>query len=535
MTPWNHQTLSRSDRGYGSTMNPRTSFLVLALSASSLAAQVPSDLPQRPSPQVTLSLAEALSQARINSPAYRQAQNDAAPAGWAVRNAYGDLIPQLSVNGGFGYTGSGQSSFGGSLFNQTSPSLSSSYGISLNMTLNGSVLTAPAVQQANQRATDADIQTAARTLENDVTAQYLTALQAMAQTDVAHQQVARNREFLALAQARFEVGQGTLLDVRQAEVTLGQSELDVLRNTQAENEAKLELLRRMGVELPVPVTELGLSETFSVTEPTLELQALLAMAEDGNPTLRSTRARERAAVWGARAARSQYLPSLNVSASWNGFTQEFTNSGLLLDRALNSAMQNASNCEFQNALIGQLPGGGVPGFPNMGMVADCNDFAGLDATGESLLPENHAAIVNSNNVWPLDFTTQPFRASVSISLPIFTGFSRTLSVSRANAQREDAEEVVRATRLQVRAAVQARYLEVQTSHRAIAVQDANQRSAREQLELARERFRLGNGSALEVADAQAAVSRAEADYVNAVYAYHRALAAIEFAVGRPLR
>ncbi len=67
------------------------------------------------------------------------------------------------------------------------------------------------------------------------------------------------------------------------------------------------------------------------------------------------------------------------------------------------------------------------------------------------------------------------------------------------------------------------------------MQDANQRAAREQLALARERFRLGNGSSLEVADAQAATARAEADYVNAVYTYHKAIAALEFAVGRPLR
>ena len=33
----------------------------------------------------------------------------------------------------------------------------------------------------------------------------------------------------------------------------------------------------------------------------------------------------------------------------------------------------------------------------------------------------------------------------------------------------------------------------------------------------------------------AAVARVEGDYVNAVYAYHKAIAALEYAVGRPLR
>ena len=45
----------------------------------------------------------------------------------------------------------------------------------------------------------------------------------------------------------------------------------------------------------------------------------------------------------------------------------------------------------------------------------------------------------------------------------------------------------------------------------------------------------GAGTALEVSDAQNAVQQAEGDYVNAVYDYHKAIAALEAAVGRPLR
>ena len=46
---------------------------------------------------------------------------------------------------------------------------------------------------------------------------------------------------------------------------------------------------------------------------------------------------------------------------------------------------------------------------------------------------------------------------------------------------------------------------------------------------------MGVGNSLEVSDAQTAVQRAEGDYVTAVYSYHRAIAALEAAVGRTLR
>jgi outer membrane protein TolC len=510
--------------------------LVLVLAPARLAAQAVPQIPlDRPAPKVTVSLAEALGQARANSPAYRQVLNDAGPAGVAVRNAYGKLLPTFGVGGNVGYSGDGKSTFGGETFNQVSAAVTSGYGMQLDLNISGSTILGPGTQKANQRAVEEDILSAGIGLNNDITAQYLSVLQAAAQADVARQQVRRNSEFLELAKARFQVGQATLLDVRQAEVTKGQSEVQLLQAVQTENEAKIELVRRMGVELPVPVSEMALSDSFALSEPRYDLQMLLKTADEENPTLRALRAREDASRASARSAKSQYLPSLSASAVWQGYTQEFTNTGLLLNGQVASAKVRAANCTFQNDLIGALPGGGIPGYPNGGQVPDCKSFAGLDATGEALNPELEQALLARNNVWPLDFNNQPFRANLQISVPIFQGFSRNLDVARANAAREDAEETTRARRLQVLSDVQARYLGLQAAWQATAVQSSNRSAAREQLQLAQERFRLGSGNALEVTDAQAAVARAEGDYVNAVYAYHKAIAALEYAVGRPLR
>ena len=78
--------------------------------------------------------------------------------------------------------------------------------------------------------------------------------------------------------------------------------------------------------------------------------------------------------------------------------------------------------------------------------------------------------------------------------------------------------------------VRARHLGLVAAYRAIAVQQANRVSARDQLRLAQDRYRLGAGTSLEVSDAQSAVQQAEGDYVNAVYVYHKAIAALEAAV-----
>jgi outer membrane protein len=486
-----------------------------------------STLPSRPAPTVTLSLQEAIDQARANSPVYRQTLNDAAPARWGVRNAYGSFLPTVAVAGDLGYVGEGESSIGGGFTVGTSAFLTSGYSLGVNWQLDGRVISGPGQAKALQRATEEDISGAGINLRADITTQYLNALQATAQVDVARQQVARNADFLSLAKARYQVGQATLLDVRQAEVTKGQSDVALLRAVLVENEAKLDLLRRMGVEPPVTVDQVGLTDSFPVTPPEFKVDELLQLAEEQNPLLRSLRARQDAATWNVRAARSEFLPTLSVQAGWSGFTQEFTDENVLLGQSLTSSQQDASRCQFDNQVRTALDLGG--------QTPDCFGAFGLNSTGTALNDNVATSIRNANNVFPFDYTGQPFQANLRISLPIFTGFSRSLRVSQARAQELDADEEVRARRLQVRSDVQARHLGLQTAYQAIAVQEANRAAARDQLRLAQDRYRLGAGTSLEVSDAQNAVQQAEGDYVNAVYSYHKAVAALEAAVGRPLR
>jgi outer membrane protein len=352
-------------------------------------------------------------------------------------------------------------------------------------------------------------------------------LQAHAQVEVARQQVRRNQDFLELARARYKVGQATLLDVRQAEVTKGTSDVALLRAVQAGYEARLELLRRMGIEPPVAIDRIVLSDSFPVTAPSVQLDSLLALAEQHNPALRSLRAREHAADLDVRAAKTDFLPSLSFRAGWSGFTQQYTNEGQLLGQSLGQAQSQAADCQYNNSVRSALSLGGE--------VPNCYAAFGLVDGGAALLDPVSNQIRQQNSVFPFRYTGQPFSANLVLSLPIFTGFSRSLRLSQARAQQDDADEEVRARRLAVRSDVQARYLALQTTYQAIAVQAASRDAARDQLRLAQDRYRLGAGTALELSDAQNAVQQAEGGYITSVYDYHKAVAALEAAVGRSLR
>jgi len=465
-----------------------------------------------------LSLADAIAIARDQNPAYRQALNNRGPAAWGVRGAYSSLlIPSVTTAAGMSYTGPGSQTFLSSSFTQSVSTVSSFYDLSLSWQWSGTTFSQPWLAKAQQHAVDADIAGAANALATGITQQYLTVLQTRDQAEVARRMVARNEEFLKLAQARFNVGQATLIDVRQAQVARGQAEVALLRAETAVSVEKLRLFEQMGVTPPTDIQTVQLTDTFLVQTPAWQLPDLLTMAEQQNPALKALRARERAAAWGVRAATSTYGPSVSLSAGWSGFTQQFTNVDPIIQSQEFAFGQEKTACDQDNVIRAN---NGVP-------LKDCSIFVWGS--------QNEQALRAQNSVFPWNFTKQPFQARLSISLPLFTNFSRTQRISEARAQHGDMEEAVRARGLAVQTEVSQAFLTLQTAFRTTGLQDTNRSAAREQLQLATERYRVGSGTFFELLDAQVASLRAESDYVNAIYDYHKALAALEAAVGRSLR
>lgn len=515
--------ITSSNQKTPSMQGPRAVFVLLALAA--LPRVGGAQRPALPSVPQALSLRDAIDIALAYSPSYRQVENDRSPAAWGVRNAYGSFLPNFNASYGVNYSGSGTQTFLTDQFVQPSATVGSDYSLSLSMTISGRTFMQPGLAKAQLRAAEAGIDGAAITLESGIQRQYLTVLQALAQVELAELQLTRNEEFLRLARARFDVGQNTMLDVRQAEVARGQSEVALLQARQAVTVEKLRLFEQMGVPAPEDPSVVALSDTFPIVKPHWQLGELLREAEQRNPDLEALRAREAAAYAGERAAKSSWLPTLSLSAGWSGFTQQFTNGAFLVDQARLNAESQLQSCQSQNLIVADVntrlgPGQQIP-------PSNCAMFMFSDA--------NAADIRAQNDVFPFDFRSQPFQARATVSLPIFSQFSRSLEISQAAVRADDAQESVRQRALQVRTAVSQAYYGLLTAYETIRIQESNQVAAREQLRLATERYRVGSGTFFELLDAQLAALRAEADYINAVYSYHQAIAILESAVGRPLR
>ena len=140
-----------------------------------------------------------------------------------------------------------------------------------------------------------------------------------------------------------------------------------------------------------------------------------------------------------------------------------------------------------------------------------------------------------NKAFPFDFTKNPLSLNLSVSLPVFQGFTRQRQVEQAEASAADASHLRRQEELRLRTAVTQSLDNLQSSYRAVQIEERNQDLATQRLTEARQRYEVGNTSILELMDAQTSLTTAQRDYLIAVYDFHQALVALQAATGRTLR
>lgn len=466
-----------------------------------------------------LSLEQALGLAREHNPDFRVQETQIQTADLQVRGARGDLLPSASVSNSYGYQASGERRVGSVALGTQPDFYSSSYGLSLSYSMNGTSLLRPSQARAQARAAEARVDGAAVGLRAQVTEAYLSVLQADAQVRQAETALARTRLNVLQARAQVQVGVGTPLDIRRAEVQEGQAEVQLVQSQNQAMATRLGLARLLGVALQEDVR---LVTEFELFDPALDVDALLAQAMDTNPVLRASRLSVEATEVGVRQAQTRYLPSFSLSAGVSGSIFQAGNLNPLIAQELTSQAGRYESC-LQDNRIRDLLGD------------DPRNCAGLDPADPGVEAAIRSGIEERNSGFPFGYRRQPLSMSLSFSLPLFTGFSRRQAVEEARVATSNAREQVRAEELRLRSEVGTAVRFVETARRIVELQERIRATATEELRMAQERFRLGLASSLEVADAQANLSQAERDEINALYDFHKSMAALESLVGGALR
>lgn len=484
--------------------------LVLPLAAVALSFQAA--VAQAPT---SLTLDEAIQLARRNNPLYLQTVNSRRSADAQLRTAYAALLPSVSANLNGRLQKTGQQFIQGVALQNNSDVLQSSYGINLSYTLSPDVWFGPRQANAAQNAAEADVTGMQESLRATVTERYLVVLRSQALAALQDTLVLTAKGQLELARARQSVGAATILDVRTAEVALGRAEIAAL---QAKNTAEVNMLRLfewLGVAQPDSV---ALTTRFEIADVRFNLDSLQDLARRTNPALNATKQREHQATMALRSAQGRYLPSLSFFTGWGGNSSAFADEDVAVAQAQASVEGRREGCFSEDSLraaagMARLTCGALPTWS----------------------PALEAAARSQNQRFPFDFTSAPRSYAVQISMPLFDNLQREQRLQDAIYRRNDAKYNVRARELLTTSNVTEAYRNLQTARRTVELNEINAAAAREQLTFAEERYRVGAATFLDVTTSRGTFEQAQIDRLNAVYDYHRFFAALEAAVGRPLR
>jgi len=157
-------------------------------------------------------------------------------------------------------------------------------------------------------------------------------------------------------------------------------------------------------------------------------------------------------------------------------------------------------------------------------VSYANGYTGLDSLGRlGVVPWSTTQSYLNN--WALRF---------SLSWTLFNGFSREANQVSASVQRDVAQTQAADARRQVNAQLTQQLAALSTAYAQIGIARANVAAATEALRVQQERYRLGAATLLDELTAEANLTQAEVNQVQARYNYLIARAQLEALVGHSL-
>ncbi|HEX7241167.1 MAG TPA: TolC family protein [Longimicrobiaceae bacterium] len=462
-----------------------------ALCAAAVPAAAGAQHPAIPAGPRALTLEDALSLARRHNPSVAQSANEVRLAGMSVRSAYGELLPSLSLSNSFGYVAPGERRIGSVSLGEQPSIYSSNYGVSASYSFGMGKLAQPRIARAEAREAERRSAGSTAALATDVTRRYIAVLQAQARVRQAEREIVRSDEHMRQGQAQAAAGLTSPLDRKRAQVQRSQVEVRRLQAVRTLRTEVVALGRVLGVTVD---PEVELTSRFTVFEPRWLGDELVEAAMRNNPALSAATGSVETARARVSAARAAYLPTFSLSVNMTGWIQSAGDLEMLVEQRLG---------------------------------------------GRTVTPEVEAEVRErvrrENQGFPFAYNRQPLSASATVSLPVFQGFGRGTQVERSRAAVEDAEGRRRAEQLRVYAEVTAALANLRSGYELARAQANVRELAAEELELARQRLRLGAAHEMPVIEAQTRLAQAELDEIDAVYSFHQTLADLETLVGSSLR
>ena len=129
------------------------------------------------------------------------------------------------------------------------------------------------------------------------------------------------------------------------------------------------------------------------------------------------------------------------------------------------------------------------------------------------------------------FNSHNFSAGLTLSIPIFSGFSTQNAIQIAEVDAMNYELQVSDTERLIKQNLQKSFLDLEAAKKLLVVTEKNVKAAEENLKIEQEKYNLGAGKLLDVLIANTAFQNAQTNYMNAQFFYIRTSEELQYNLG----
>jgi outer membrane protein TolC len=462
---------SRSRRG-GSPNRLDAALVAAALLAASALPVRSQQLQQVPP---TVSLEEAIALGLRNSPQHLTTTNDVDVSRAAVRTAWMQLVPTVTLNASVGAnyreTQTALDEFGQPL-QQPRPLITKTSSSSQSINVGGITLFDGwrtwrniDIAELNTEVARLGVENSANTLRASITRAYFQAVTAESRIELEEQLLQSARDRLYLVEQQFRIAAARQTDLLGAELAVSQQEQSLAAARASVSQQQLALMQAMGMRGGVGV-QLTTAVPEVIDPSSIDDDALVGRATTSNPQIRQAVTTLDVREKDVANARAERLPTLNL---------------------------------------------GLPGY-SWG-----EQRRGLFDAWDELGAPNRS-----------------FNIGLSASMPVFNRFQTSQQIQAAEAQEQDQRYTIQQQRLQLETDVRSGLIDLQQRYNDLVLQQRNADLAQLRLDLAQEEYRLGATTFTELQQIIDQHANAQRSVVDARLQVLLARVNLEQSIGGPL-
>jgi outer membrane protein len=129
------------------------------------------------------------------------------------------------------------------------------------------------------------------------------------------------------------------------------------------------------------------------------------------------------------------------------------------------------------------------------------------------------------------FKSNTYTVGLTLSIPIFSGFSTQNAIQSAEVNAMNSELQLKDTKRLIVQNLQKTFLDLEAAKKGLLVTQKNVKAAEENLKIEQEKYNLGSGKLLDVLIANTAVQNAKTNYINAQFLYIRLSEELNYNLG----